>query len=318
VYTNNGAPIRILLVGEAREARRLRGLLGAVGSEQFHIVHVPAMECAAECLSRDDTDVLLLDIGRDQSRGRAIVREATNTAPRVATVILSDSEDESLAVESLQQGMQDFLPKGRLDCAALGRSLRYAIERHRVQKTLQSLSLIDDLTGLHNRRGFRVLAEQHLRLIQRNGAALLVYVDLDGLKAINDSYGHSEGNRALIATANVLRSSFRQSDILARLGGDEFCVLMTDARQNTAQHVRKRLQRRVELTNALPNACFRLSLSVGIAQVPVVNQPPLEELIHFADGLMYQEKRNKLTRSSVSLSLMHPVPAGGSRVATNT
>ena len=306
---NNGAPIRILLVGEAREARRLRGLLESDGSEQFRIAHVPAKDLAAERLSRDDTDVLLLDIGPDQSQGRAIVRAAATTAPRVPTVILSESEDESLAVELLQQGAQDFLAKGGLDCAALGRSLRYAIERHRVQQTLQSLSLIDDLTGLHNRRGFLALAEQHVHLILRKGAALLVYVDLDGLKAINDAYGHSEGNRALIATANVLRSSFRQSDVLARLGGDEFCVLLTDACQNTARHVRKRLQWRVDYTNALSNACFRLSLSIGIAQVPVVHQPPLEELICLADALMYEEKRNKQARASVSISLMHPAPA---------
>ncbi|MBZ5697820.1 MAG: diguanylate cyclase response regulator [Acidobacteriia bacterium] len=306
---NNGEPIRILLVGEAREARRLRELLESDGSEQFHIAHVPAMEVAAECLFRDDTDVLLLDIGPDQSQGRAIVRAASTTAPRVPTVILSESEDESLAVASLQQGVQDFLAKEHLDCAALGRSLRYAIERHRVQKTLQSLSLIDDLTGLHNRRGFRALAEQHLRLILRNGAALLVYVDLDELKTINDTYGHLEGNRALIATANVLRASFRQSDILARLGGDEFCVLMTDARQNTAQQVRKRLQRRVDFTNAHSHGCFRLSLSIGITQVPVVHQPPLEELIRHADALMYEEKRNKQARASNSFSVRHPAPA---------
>jgi diguanylate cyclase (GGDEF)-like protein len=307
---NNGAPIRILLVGEAREARRLRGLLESDGSEQFRIAHVTAMKLATERLSRDDTDVLLLDIGPDHSQGRAIVRAATTTAPHVPTVILSESEDESLAVESLQQGAQDFLAKGRLDCAGLERSLRYAIERHRVQKTLQSLSLIDDLTGLHNRRGFLALAEQHLRLILRKGAALLVYVDLDEMKTINDTYGHSEGNRALIATANVLRASFRQSDILARLGGDEFCVLMTDACQNTADQVRKRLKQRVDLTNARSNACFRLSLSIGIAQVPVVHQPSLEELIRLADTLMYEEKRNKLApRASVSVSLMHSTPA---------
>jgi two-component system cell cycle response regulator len=306
---NNGAPIRILLVGEAQEARRLRALLESDGSEQFRITHVPAMKAAAECLSREDTDILLLDIGPNHSQGRAIVHAATTAAPRIPTVILSESEDKSLAVESLQQGVQDFLAKEHLDSAALGRSLRYAIERHRMQKTLQSLSLVDDLTGLHNRRGFRALAEQHLRLILRKGAALLVYVDLDELKTINDTYGHLEGNRALIATANVLRASFRQSDILARLGGDEFCVLMTDAHRNTAQNVRKRLQQHVDFTNAHSNAPFCLSLSIGIAQVPVVHQPPLEELIRHADALMYEEKRNKQTQASDSFSVRHPASA---------
>jgi two-component system cell cycle response regulator len=305
----SGEPIRILLVGEAREARRLCGLLKSNGSNQFRITHVPGMEPATECLAREDADVLLLDIGPDQSQGRAIVHAAASAAPRVPTVILSESENDSLAVESLQQGAQDFLAKRRLDRAVLIRSLRYAIERHRLQKTLRSLSLIDDLTGLHNRRGFLALAEQHLRLILRKGAALLVYGDLDDLKLINDTYGHLVGNRALIDTANILRACFRQSDILARLGGDEFCVLMTDACQDSPLQVSKRLQQRVDFANALSTSGFRLSLSVGIAEVPAVRQPPLEELLKLADALMYEQKRNKQARASGLASLEHPIPA---------
>ena len=203
----------------------------------------------------------------------------------------------------LRQGAQDFLDKEHLDRSALVRALRYSIERHRLQKNLQNLSLMDDLTGLYNRRGFLALAEQHLRMIQRKGAALLIYLDLDDLKLINDSYGHLEGNRALIVTANVLRACFRQSDILARLGGDEFCVLMTDAAQDSAQQVRKRLQQRADFINALSSWNFRLSLSVGIADVPVVHQPSLDQLLRVADTHMYEEKRKKQLRGSDSPAL---------------
>jgi two-component system cell cycle response regulator len=305
----NGEPIRILLVSEDQEARRLRELLESNGSSQFRITHVRSIDPAAECLAREGVDVLLLDIGPDQSRGRAIVHAATATVPSVPTVVLSDSESESLAVESLQQGAQDFLAKGRLDRAVLARSLRYAIERHRVQRTLQTLSLIDDLTGLHNRRGFLSLAEQQLRLIRRKGSALLVYVDVDDLKLINDTYGHFEGNRALTATANILRACFRQSDILARLGGDEFCVLMTDAGRDSTLQVRKRLQQRIDFTNALSASRFRLSLSVGIADVPTVRQPPLEELLRLADSLMYEQKRSKQAHTSATASLKQSTTA---------
>jgi diguanylate cyclase (GGDEF)-like protein len=218
-------------------------------------------------------------------------------------MILSESENESLALESLQQGAQDFLTKEKLDRATLIRSLRFAIERHRLQKALQSLSLLDDLTGLQNRRGFLALAEQHLRMIQRRGSALLVYVDVDDLKSINDTYGHLVGNRALVATANILRACFRQSDILARLGGDEFCVLMTDACKDSPLHVRKRLQQRVDFTNALSTLGFRLSVSVGMADVPAVLQLPLEELLRLADLQMYEQKRNKQPHSSASASM---------------
>jgi two-component system cell cycle response regulator len=160
--------------------------------------------------------------------------------------------------------------------------------------------LVDDLTGLHNRRGFLALAEQHMRLMLRKGAALLVYLDLDDLKLINDNYGHLEGSRALVVTANILRACFRQSDILARFGGDEFCVLMTDAGQDSVQQVRRRLQRRVDLTNSVEKWCFKISLSVGIAEIPAGRQTTLDELLSIADARMYEEKRVKQLRSSSS------------------
>jgi two-component system cell cycle response regulator len=307
VLSTNGVLIRILLVGEAKEARRVRGLLESEDFPRFHIAHVTGLELAAERLSSAGMDIMLLDMGSRQKQGRAFVQAARAAAPDMPLVILSELEDEALAVEALQQGVQDFLAKERLDRAALVRSLRYSIERHRLQKTLQSLSLIDDLTGLQNRRGFLALAEQHLRMILRKGAALLVYVDLDDLKLINDNHGHLEGNRALIVTANALRACFRQSDILARLGGDEFCVLMTDAGRDTAQQVRKRLQHRVDFINALSAWRFRLSLSVGTAEVPAGHQPSLHELLRIADARMYEEKRTKQLCSPSSPA--HKLPA---------
>jgi two-component system cell cycle response regulator len=305
----NGEPIRILLVSEEREAHRLRVLLESNSFSQFRITRVDGIKPATEFLTRDGADVLLLDIGPDQARGRAIVHAATAAVPGVPTVILSESESESLAIESLQQGAQDFIAKGRLERATLARSLRYAIERHRLQRTLQTLSLIDDLTGLHNRRGFLALAEQQLRLIQRKGSALLVYMDLDNLKWINDTHGHLEGNRALIGVGNILRATFRQSDILGRIGGDEFCVLMTDAGQDTEMHIRKRLQHQIDFANALIPSRFRLSLSVGIADVPAVRQPSLEELLRLADSLMYEQKRSKQTSASSQAALKQSTTA---------
>jgi diguanylate cyclase (GGDEF)-like protein len=224
-------------------------------------------------------------------------------------VILAEVEDELLAIEALRQGVQDFFCKQHLDRSTLVRGLCYSIERHRLQKNLQNLSLLDDLTGLYNRRGFLALSEQHLRMIQRKGAALLIYLDLDDLKLINDSCGHLEGNRALVVTANVLRACFRKSDILARLGGDEFCVLMTDAGQDSAQQVRKRIQQRADFINALSSWNFRLSLSVGIAEVPVTHQPSLDQLLRIADAQMYEEKRNKRLRGSDSPALKQSTAA---------
>ncbi len=295
-------PTRVLLVGDADQARWLRTLLDSQGPSPFRIEQAPDLERAAECLEKAAAEVVLLQIGADKSRSRKAVESAHAAVPRVPLIALSEVEDEAQALELLQSGAQDFLSKGRLTRAGVIRSLRYAIERHRLQKNLQSLSLLDDLTGLHNRRGFRALAEQHLRLIRRKGAALLIYLDLDNLKAVNDTFGHLEGNRALLETAMILRSCFRQADIIARMGGDEFCVLMTDARQDTAEQVRKRLGHRLDRANAIPGRRYQLSLSVGIVDVPVTRQPVLEELLSLADALMYEQKRAKQANASGVLS----------------
>lgn len=301
--STNGAGIRVLFVGETKEARRLGELLEANVPASFQMSQVSGMDYAADRISAGKADILLLDLGAEHTHGRALVQAARAAAPDLPVVILSECDDETLAVEALQQGVQDFLSKASLDRGALTRALRYSIERHRLQKTLQSLSLIDDLTGLNNRRGFLALAEQHLRMILRKGAAMLVYLDLDDLKTINDTFGHQEGNRALIATTNILRACFRQSDIIARLGGDEFCVLMTDAGKDSEHLVRKRLRQRVDSANNATPRNFRISFSVGIANVLSASRPSLEELFRIADRQMYEEKKSKHLRGAISRSL---------------
>src|ERR1700722_2937514 len=158
-----GAPIRILLVGESNSAGGARCLLDSEGPVQFQCTHVTGLELAAERLSDLPFDILLLDLGTQRQHGRAFIQAARAAAPDIPMVVLSETEDEGLAIEALQNGVQDLLSKETLDRAALARSLRYSIERHRLQKMLQSLTLSDDLTGLHDRRGFLALAEHHLR-----------------------------------------------------------------------------------------------------------------------------------------------------------
>jgi two-component system, cell cycle response regulator len=285
--------IRILLVGEFLQARGICDLLNTAGPGAFQITQVSTLDLAAERISSGETGILLLDLGANRDQARALVESVRAAAPDLPLVVLSDFEDETLAIESLQKGVQDFLPKANLDCVALARSLRYSIERHRLQNELQSLSLLDDLTGLHNRRGFFVLAGQHLRVILRKGAGMLVYLDVDNQKSINETFGHLEGNRALIVASNLLRNSFRQSDIIARMGGDEFCVLMTDAGKDSEQQVRRRVQQRLDFTNELSSWHFRISFSMGFCPVPSVRQPSLEELLCVALENMDQEKRTR-------------------------
>lgn len=307
------AAIRVLLVGEASEGRWARDLLETEGSARFRVTRASGLEVVAQEASRDAADIILLINelikGSERAPAREFVRGAQSFAPSIPVVVVSDSDDDELAVELLQDGAQDFLTKDRLDGPTLSRSLLFSLERHRLQETTQSLLLMDELTGLYNLRGFRLLAEQHLRLIRRKGAGLLVYLDLDALKEINDNFGHAEGNRALLMAADVLRQCFRQSDIVGRLGGDEFCALMTDARQHTAQQILKRLQQRLDLQTSKSSAPFRLSFSVGIAEVPATSEAPLENLLQLADAMMYRQKRQKRARTLTLPSATHSTSA---------
>jgi diguanylate cyclase (GGDEF)-like protein len=121
----------------------------------------------------------------------------------------------------------------------------------------------------------------------------LVYADLDGLKSINDTFGHDEGSAALCQTANILRETFRDSDIIARLGGDEFTVLVMETFNHSHEIIAGRLQEKLAAYNAQKPHAYALSLSVGIASLDPKSPVPIEELIARADEKMYEHKRSR-------------------------
>ena len=177
-------------------------------------------------------------------------------------------------------------------------------ERKRAESALQSLSLVDELTGLYNRRGFLAVTEQYLESFQRTDNGLVVlYADLDGLKGINDSLGHLEGDRALVRTAEVLKEAFRSSDIIARLGGDEFVLLASVRADESAESLTERLQQKIDLANAQRNRPYDLSISIGVAHYDPDEGCTIEELMGRADRVMYEEKRKKRTLQPVKLRL---------------
>lgn len=172
-------------------------------------------------------------------------------------------------------------------------------ERRRTEETLRSLSLLDDLTGLYNRRGFLALAEQQVRLTQRTGHGFtLVFVDLDDMKKINDTHGHKAGDEALRTVAEILKKSFRESDIIARLGGDEFTILALEDYEAQPERVAitARLWKNLEDYKRHETRPFDLSLSVGVVHFDPETDGTLEELIAQADKAMYADKQSKRRR----------------------
>ncbi|MGZ8847097.1 MAG: GGDEF domain-containing protein, partial [Pyrinomonadaceae bacterium] len=180
-------------------------------------------------------------------------------------------------------------------------------ERKRAEAALQSLSLVDELTGLYNRRGFLAVSEQSLSEIRLNDKIpAIVYADLDGLKEINDSLGHHEGDRALAKAAEILKESFRSSDIVARIGGDEFVVLAAVGADESPESLSMRLQDNFDASNALRNRPYNLAVSVGIAHFDDEQNHSIEELMAQADRAMYEDKRRKRSRNNFTPQLVRP------------
>ena len=167
-------------------------------------------------------------------------------------------------------------------------------ERKRLESQLRALSLRDEMTGLYNRRGFFELAEQQLKSARRTSEGLLlVFADMDHLKRINDALGHVAGDRALAETSEVLRATFRESDIIARIGGDEFAVLAADKADDHAATLVSRLEENLAARNMEPDREYDLSVSVGVVRYSPDDTGAIDDLLARADALMYEEKRRK-------------------------
>ncbi len=157
---------------------------------------------------------------------------------------------------------------------------------------LRNLSLTDELTGLNNRRGFMILATGLLKFARRASLPLcLLYIDLDSLKSINDTLGHSVGDAAITRFAQILIETFRDSDVVGRMGGDEFVVLTIEAAENDLGKLQARLQQNVEAFNNQPTASYALSYSLGVIQIDSNSSLTMEELLTQADAAMYQHKQ---------------------------
>jgi diguanylate cyclase (GGDEF)-like protein/PAS domain S-box-containing protein len=221
--------------------------------------------------------------------GHQFVKKILNTYSEYP-VIIKDGREIWLG-----QNTQLIFQDGKV--TAFQAVARDITERKRMEEEIREMSLRDLLTGLYNRRGFITLAEQQIRTADRSRRTIsLTFIDCDGLKLINDTLGHEEGDKALIDTADVLRQTVRKSDIIARLGGDEFAVLAIDAADINPDDFPKRLQQNIDAGNAKNVRPYKLSMSWGTSVYDPGSSRSLDELMSSADERMYAQKIGKSNR----------------------
>jgi diguanylate cyclase (GGDEF)-like protein len=164
-------------------------------------------------------------------------------------------------------------------------------ERRQAEERVRQLSLTDELTGLHNRRGFFLFATQELKLSRRmNSCCTLLYIDLNGLKQANDRFGHEVGDAMIVDAARLLKQIFRETDVITRLGGDEFAIFALHGVASPTA-LTNRLQENLDRFNRRSGKPYQLSMSVGVVSTTDLPSATLEQMLIEADRLMYENKR---------------------------
>ncbi len=233
----------------------------------------------------DDIFTIPNTLADDRFRDNPLVTEAPNirfyagcplTVPngsKVGTLCLIDVQPRELSDDD-----RDLLR----DLARMAEQELAAIE----------LASMDELTMISNRRGFEALAQHALNVCKRQGLpATMLFFDLNGFKQVNDTFGHAEGDRALITFSDALRQAFRESDVIGRLGGDEFVVLLINSSLVESENLTRRLQSMIDARNSEATRGYDIRFSVGRVSFDPDRHNTIAALLAEADTAMYADKQ---------------------------
>jgi diguanylate cyclase (GGDEF)-like protein len=300
-----GASLTALVIEDNPDDRFLLSKL--LDGDQVQLQFAGTVAEAGRVARATSPGVVLVDLNLPDARGLETLTKVRNAIPGVPIVVMTGDNEESLALAAVREGAQDFLVKGRVDTWKLTRTLRYALERHRLVMELEEArareshrATHDALTGLPNRALFDDRLRHAVARSARQKCHLaVVYMDLDGFKPVNDRLGHAAGDDVLIGIARRLAGVVRNSDTIARLGGDEFAVLLEDVTSRDVlptliDVLRSRFTEPI-LVQGVP---CEVGTSLGIAFYPD-DGVDAHSLMQRADARMYADKAER-TRGTAS------------------
>ena len=245
---------------------------------------------ALEKIKKSSFDSAVIDLVMPVMDGIALTKELVNLYPNLPVMIMTGHADEHSAGSAIAAGAREFIKKPFSVDEFILRFDKMMRDR-KGEEELLALSLTDELTGLYNRRRFFILTEQCLKVaVRKKKRWMLLYIDMDDLKWINDHCGHGEGDQALIGLGSILKKTFRESDVIARIGGDEFAVLLESTDESDGM-LMTRLYENIRDYNAKVPQDYVLSISVGAGRFDPEYPISIDKLLSKADTLMYAQKR---------------------------
>ena len=292
--------MRLLYVEDSPSDARLliESIRGSGFGAYLNITHVGTLSLACKAVADEVFDCVLLDLGLPDGEGVGNVTRLLEIKPGITIVVMTGDDSDEVGLKAIHNGAQEYLVKGQIEFEALTRILRHAVQRNELLQELKALrereyffATHDALTGLPNRQLFEDRARQMLVRAERNQEQLAIcYLDLDGFKPVNDSFGHATGDILLQAVANCLGEVVRDSDTVARVGGDEFVLVLYPLEgQQEAQRIASRIIERVHAIKQAGEFNISVSCSIGISLYPAHGET-LQELMHHADIAMYSSK----------------------------
>jgi two-component system, cell cycle response regulator len=250
-------------------------------SAESALVHIANKPC----------DILITDIVMPGMKGLQLTKEVRQSWPDTNVIVMTGFIDDFSYDQAIEAGASDFIKK-----PFTMHEMMLRIRHVHLQERLREMSNSDELTGLYNRRGFYAIAQQQLKVANRaKGEVALLFADMDKFKSINDQWGHQKGDEALVSMADILKQTFRESDLIARISGDEFALLLIDIPEKNMSIVFNRLQKNIDAFNIHSGGMFNLSLSIGMSVYYHDRPCSVDELLRQADRRMYEQKQLKKT-----------------------
>ncbi|MGB3610356.1 MAG: EAL domain-containing protein [Cellvibrio sp.] len=286
--------IKILFVDrEHGEYLLIADILSQVRHVEYQLTWCNQLESALPKILSQDYDVVLLDYYWGDNSARDLLNAARVQACQTPIVVMTDEMETEVDREAIRAGASDYLIKGQIDCELLERTLRYAIERKLTELHLARLAHYDPLTDIPNRILFRDRLEHAIRLAERDNTVFtLMFIDLNGFKQVNDTFGHDAGDAVIRICAERLSNCMRRSDSVARMGGDEFTLLLQNIENHTdIAHIAQKVIDSISLPAQISGYEVVVGCSIGIAMYPQAGRDA-DTLLKNADLAMYKAKQD--------------------------
>jgi two-component system cell cycle response regulator len=302
---------RVLLVEDNRiDALLLEKFLLAMGG--VSVDQTSRLADAVRILHDQQYDTIVTDLSLPDARGLDAVLRLRDCSPDSTLLVCSATSDEVLALQALELGAHDVVTKGAFDQAMLARAVRFARVRRMAERRLARLAFHDPLTGLANRAMFEERLTLALAHAKRQQTRLgLMFIDLDGFKAINDRLGHEAGDEVLREVAARIRRTARESDVVARFGGDEFAVLAPHGDEGGLHAFAERVVANLSKPITVQGEDVTVTASIGLSAYPDCGESPMV-LLKLADRAMYLAKdsgKNRVQSSPPRRRMSIPAPS---------